>query len=336
MKAIIPVAGLGSRMRPHTHTQPKVLLQVAGKAMLDHIIDDLVEAGVDGVTLVTGYLGDRIEEHVRKHYSHLTLNFVRQDQMLGLGHAIALCKQIHQNDDRLLIILGDTIVKADFAKMFGLGSSVLAVKAVDDPRRFGTVENKKGTNDIVGLIEKAEHPPTNLAIVGVYLIDDPKLLFEGLDYIMHNNMRTKNEYQLTDALAYMLQKNHRMQSFEIIEWLDCGKPETLLETNRRLLELGVTDDAEKLRQRYPRSVIVPPVHIGKNCKIENSVVGPFVSMMDNVEIVDSIVKDSTIGEKSTLKQANLHNSMIGDEAQVEGVSGVLNIGDHSTIVNTAG
>lgn len=335
MRAIIPVAGLGSRMRPHTHTQPKVLLQVAGKAMLDHIIDDLVAAGVDGVTLVTGYLGDRIEEHVRKHYSHLTLNFVRQDQMLGLGHAIALCKEIHQKDDRLLIILGDTIVKADFAKMFSLGSSVLAVKAVDDPRRFGTVENKKGTNEIIGLIEKAENPPTNLAIVGVYLLDDPKLLFDGLDHIMKNNIRTKNEFQLTDALVYMLQHNHRMLSFEITEWLDCGKPETLLETNRRLLQLDGANDVEKFRKQFPHAVIVPPVHIGNHCKIENSVVGPYVSVMDGVVITDSIIKDSTIGEKSTLKQANLRNSMIGDETQVEGVSGSLNIGDHSTIVTTS-
>ncbi|MCC6546915.1 NTP transferase domain-containing protein [Candidatus Sumerlaeota bacterium] len=331
MKAIIPVAGLGSRMRPHTHTQPKVLLQVAGKAMLDHIIDDLVAAGVDGVTLVTGYLGDRIEEHVRKQYSHLTLNFVRQDQMLGLGHAIALCKKIHENDDRLLIILGDTIVKADFAKMFSLGESALAVKAVDDPRRFGTVENRKGTNEIIGLIEKAENPPTNLAIVGVYLVNDPKLLFAGLDHIMNNNIRTKNEYQLTDALAYMLAKNHRMLSFEITEWLDCGKPETLLETNRRLLDLNKADNSEELRRQFPKAVIIPPVHIGRNCRLENSVVGPYVSTMDNVTIIDSIVKDSTIGQKSALKRVNLHNSMIGEETQVEAVSGALNVGDHSTV-----
>jgi glucose-1-phosphate thymidylyltransferase len=334
VRAIIPVAGFGSRMRPHTHTQPKVLLQVAGKAMLDHIIDDLVAAGVDGLTLVTGYLGDRIEQHVRKHYGHLTLNFVRQDEMLGLGHAIALCKQIHENDDRLLIILGDTIVKADFKRMFSLGSSALAVKAVDDPRRFGTVENKKGTTEIIGLIEKAEKPPTNLAIVGVYLINDPKLLFEGLDYIMANNIRTKNEYQLTDALAYMLQKKHLMRSFEIEEWLDCGKPETLLETNRRLLELEGGRQHELYRELYPTAVIIPPVVIGPDCKISNSIVGPYVSMRHDVVISGCIIKDSTIGKNASIKNANLSASMIGEFADVEGVVGQLNIGDHSTITNT--
>lgn len=332
MRAIIPVAGFGSRMRPHTHTQPKVLLQVAGKPMLDHIIDDLVAAGVDGVTLVVGYLGDRIEEHVRKKYGHLTLNFVKQEEMLGLGHAIAITKEIHKNDKRLLIILGDTIVKADFKAMFGLGDSALAVKAVDDPRRFGTVENKKGTDEIINLIEKAENPPTNLAIVGVYLIDNPALLYEGLDHIMTNNIRTKNEFQLTDALAYMLQKNHKMRSFEIAEWLDCGKPETLLETNRRLMELTGTKEVSDYKKQFPNSVIIGPVVIGRNCKIENSVVGPFASIADGVTVKNSILRDSTVGREASLEEVTLHDSMIGEYAQVEGVTGILNVGDHSSVV----
>lgn len=331
MKAIIPVAGFGSRMRPHTHTQPKVLLQVAGKPMLDHIIDDLVAAGVDGVTLVVGYLGDRIEEHVRKHYGHLTLNFVKQEEMLGLGHAIWITKEIHKNDDRLLIILGDTIVKADFKKMFAIKDSVLAVKAVDDPRRFGTVENEKGTDRIIGLIEKAENPPTNLAIVGVYLLDNPALLFEGLDHIVDNNIRTKNEYQLTDALAYMLQKGDIMRSFEIEEWLDCGKPETLLDTNRRLLALESTHLTQEYRARYPTAVIIPPVVIGADCKIEHSVIGPYVSMRHDVEISGAILRDCTIAKGATLRDVNLHDSMIGEYAAVEGVTGSISVGDHSTM-----
>lgn len=319
-------------MRPHTHTQPKVLLQVAGKPMLDHIIDDLVAAGVDGVTLVVGYLGDRIEEHVRKKYTNLTLNFVKQEEMLGLGHAIAITKDIHKNDDRLLIILGDTIVKADFKAMFGLGAGALGVKAVDDPRRFGTIEKKPGTDQIINLIEKAEKPPTNLAIVGVYLIDNPALLYEGLDHIMKNNIRTKNEFQLTDALAYMLQKGDVMRAFEITEWLDCGKPETLLETNRRLMELDCTKAARDYKKEFPNSVIVEPVMIGKNCKIETSVVGPFASIADGVTIKNSILRDSTVGKEASLEEVTLHDSMIGEYAQVEGATGILNVGDHSSVV----
>ena len=331
MKAIIPVAGFGSRMRPHTHTQPKVLLQVAGKPMLDHIIDDLVAAGIDGVTLVVGYLGDRIEQHVRKHYGHLELHFVRQTEMLGLGHAIAICKDIHRNDDRLLIILGDTIVKADFCKMFSLGESALAVKGVDDPRRFGTVELREGTNEITGLLEKAENPPTNLAIVGVYLMNDPALLFQGLDHIMENNIRTKGEIQLTDALAWMLSKGHRMLSFGIDEWLDCGKPETLLDTNRRLLEGLDKSIFDEYRRRFPTSIIIPPVSIADDCEIENSIIGPYVSMRHGVRITDSILKDCTLGKEAVLQGVNLHDSMVGEQALVEGVRGSLSIGDNAVI-----
>ncbi len=316
-------------MRPHTHTQAKVLMQVAGKAMLDHIIDDLEAAGVDGVTLVVGYFGDRIEEHVRKHYGHLTLNFVRQEEMLGLGHAIAITKDIHKDDDRVLIILGDTIVKADFRKMFSLGSSVLGVKSVEDPRRFGTVELDEKTGRIVSLVEKAENPPTNLAIVGVYLLDDPKGLYEGLDYIIEKNIRTKNEFQLTDALARMLENGHEMRSFEIEEWLDCGKPETLLSTNRRLLELNGSGDVEEYRRRYPTAVFIPPVVVGADCEIENSVVGPYVSMRHEVAIRNSVLRDCTIGKNATLEKVILHDSMIGEFATVEGANGSFNVGDHS-------
>lgn len=318
-------------MRPHTHTQPKVLLQVAGKPMLDHIIDDLVAAGVDGVTLVVGYLGDRIEQHVRKHYSHLTLNFVRQNQMLGLGHAIAICKEIHKNDDRLLIILGDTIVKADFGRMFALGSSALAVKEVEDARRFGTVELREGSDEITGLLEKAENPPTNLAIVGVYLLDDPRLLFQGLDNIIEQDIRTKGEIQLTDALAWMLEKGHRMRSFQIDEWLDCGKPETLLDTNRRLLEMMDPSKIEEYRKAFPSSIIVPPVSIARDCEIEHSIVGPYVSMRYGVRISNSILKDCTIGKEASLVGVNVHDSMIGESAHVEGVRGSISVGDHSLI-----
>ncbi len=332
MRAIIPVAGFGSRMRPHTNTQPKVLLQVAGKAMLDHIIDDLVAAGVDGVTLIVGYLGDRIEEHVRKHYGNLTLNFVKQKEMLGLGHAISICKDIHQDDDRVLIILGDTIVKADFNKMFGMGSSALAVKEVEDPRRFGTVELKDGTDEITGLLEKAENPPTNLAIVGVYLMDNPKLLFEGLDHIIAKDIRTKGEFQLTDALAYMLEEGHTMRSFTIDEWLDCGKPETLLSTNRRLLEIEGHGKVEEYKKRFPTALFVPPVVVEDDCTIENSIIGPYVSMRHKVRVENSILKDCTIGKQATLRQVVLHDSMIGEDAVVEGVSGSLNVGDQSSVI----
>lgn len=328
MRAIIPVAGFGSRMRPHTHTQPKVLMRVAGKPMLDHIIDDLVDAGVDGVTLVVGYLGDRIEAHVREKYPNLTVECVVQEEMLGLGHAIWMTKHLHQEDERILIILGDTIVKADFQKMFDTGDSVLAVKAVDDPKRFGTVELEKGTDRITALIEKAENPPTNLAIVGVYLLNHPALLFAGLQHLVDNDVRTKGEIQLTDALAYMLQHNNVMRSFEIAEWLDCGKPETLFETNARLLELQGNDVDPS---QFSNSVIVNPISVGKNVTIENSIVGPYVDIADDVVIRNSIIKNSTINNRAQIEQTVAHESMIGEDTSISGFTGKINVGDHSTL-----
>ncbi len=330
MRAIIPVAGIGTRMRPHTHTQPKVLLQVAQKPMLDHILDALVEAGITGVTLVIGHLGDRIVEHIRKHYPGLELNFVEQGEMLGLGHAIALTKEIHAGDDRLLIILGDTIVQMDFKGLFSLPCGSLAVKEVEDPRRFGVVE--LSGNRITRLIEKAENPPTNLAIVGVYLIDDPALLFEGLDHIIANNLRTKNEYQLTDALQYMIERGDEMRPFPIEGWLDCGKPETLLETNRTLLSNYCTAEvAAGYRARFPNSVIVPPVYIGEGARIENSIVGPHAAIAHDVTIENSIVSDCTIGKRSSIRRLAISESMIGEFVEAAGATHSINLGDHSVL-----
>lgn len=331
MRAIIPVAGFGSRMRPHTHTQPKVLLQVAGKPMLDHIIDSLVEAGITGVTLVIGHLGARIEEHVRKHYGHLDLHFIEQTELLGLGHAIWLTREVHRNDERLLIILGDTIVRADFRALFAMRGSALGVKAVEDPRRFGVVELTE--DRITRVIEKASNPPTNLAIVGVYLIDKPALLFEGLDHLVANDIRTKNEYQLTDALQYMIDRDSEFRTFNIDAWLDCGKPETLLDTNRRLLEILSTEELiATYRQQFPRAVIVPPVFIGEGCHIEHSVVGPYASIARQARVEGSILRDCTMGKGAVIRNMHLESSMIGEFAEVSGVGLSINIGDHSVIM----
>ncbi len=329
MKAIIPVAGFGTRMRPHTYTTPKVLLNVAGKPMLDHIIDSLKAAGIDGVTLIVGYLGDVIEKHVRARYPELDNHFVEQKEMLGLGHAISLGKALHHRDKDLLIILGDTILKADFPKLLSTKDTAIGVKEVDDPRRFGVVE-LKADGSISRMLEKPEVPPTNKAIVGVYKINDPALLFAGLDHIIQDDIRTKNEYQLTDALAWMIEKGHRMVPFEIDKWLDCGKPETLFETNRILLDER-TETREDLRKRYPLSVINPPVSIGEGCVIEDSVVGPYAVLGKNCKVTHAAIHDSIIGDGAEIRGIMLKESLIGSEAAVTSHSHRLNIGNNSTI-----
>lgn len=330
MRAIIPVAGFGTRMRPHTFTVPKVLLNVAGKPMLDHIIDSLVAAGVDGVTLIVGYLGDVIEEHVRKTYPKLDNHFVVQEEMLGLGHAIWLGKDLHRADKDLLIILGDTIIRADFKRLFATPTTAIAVREVPDPRRFGVVElNADGS--IRHMLEKPEHPPTNKAIVGVYKMNDPALLFEGLDTLISGDVRTKKEYQLTDALEWMIQKGHKMVPFAIDAWLDCGKPETLFETNRALLQ-EVPQKVDEWRRLYPSAAIRTPVFIGEGAVIENSVVGPNTVLGRNARVKETMIADSIVGDGASICGIMMRESLIGANATVVSKSTHrLNIGDSSMI-----
>ncbi len=330
MRAIIPVAGFGTRMRPHTFTVPKVLLNVAGKPMLDHIIDSLVDAGITGVTLIVGYLGDVIEKHVRETYPDLESHFVEQEQMLGLGHAIWLGKEIHKDDKDLLIILGDTILKADFKALFATPETAIGVKEVEDPRRFGVVE-LRGDGSISRMLEKPENPPTKKAIVGVYKISDAPLLFKGLDHVISDEVRTKGEFQLTDALAWMLDQNHAMKPFDISGWLDCGKPETLFETNAILLEDHPKEEQAALGKSYPNAVIVPPVSIGKDCKIEDSVIGPHAVVGDGATVTRAFIRDSIVGKNATVESIMLKFSLIGENAAVRGHSHSLNIGDSSVI-----
>ncbi len=330
MRAIIPVAGFGTRMRPHTFTVPKVLLNVAGKPMLDHIIDSLVGAGITGVTLIVGYLGDVIEKHVRETYPDLESHFVEQTEMLGLGHAIWLGRDIHRNDDDLLIILGDTILKADYKSLFTTPETAIGVKEVEDPRRFGVVE-LRGDGSISGMLEKPEVPPTKKAIVGVYKINDPALLFKGLDHVIDDEVRTKGEFQLTDALAWMLEQGHVMRPFDIAGWLDCGKPETLFETNAILLGDRDRSEQEGYAKTFPNAVIVPPVAIGRNCRIENSVVGPNAVIGDGTAVTGAIVRDSIVGRNAVVESVMLKYSLIGENAVARGRCQSLNIGDSSVI-----
>jgi len=327
MRAIIPVAGIGTRLRPHTHTQAKVLLQVAGKEILGHILDELVELGIDSVTFIVGYLGDRIREYVDSTY-RIKATYVNQEETKGLGHAIWLAKDRHLDDDEVLIILGDTIFKADFTSIFNKRESYIGVKEVSDPRRFGIVELEKGI--VRRVVEKPEQPKTNLAIVGIYMIRNPKLLFQSLDEIVAKNITTKGEYQLTDALQLMLEKGEKMKTFLIDGWYDCGKPETLLQTNRELLTLKFASVAQEYNQ-FKGSIINSPVSIAPTARIENSIVGPYVTVAEGAVIQTSIVTNAIISEQATVKNIIIEKSIISDNAKAIGHLYTLNVGDSSEI-----
>lgn len=327
LHVIIPVAGVGSRLRPHTHTAPKVMLQVAGKPMLGHILDELSQYDIAEITLVVGHLGDAVRSYVTEAYK-FKFNFVTQDELRGLGHAIWLTREIHaKQTDPLLIVLGDTIFDADFKSIIGSDSNWIGVKEVEDPRRFGVIEMEG--DKITRMIEKPDQPPTNLAIVGIYYFTQPGLLFQCLDDLIASDKTTKGEYQLTDALQMMIEHNATMKPFKIGAWYDCGKPETLLATNRDLLERNMRNTGEI--ERMEGTLICQPVSLGKDVTLENAIIGPYVTVADGVTIRNSIIRNSIISHGATVENMILDASIIADNARACGQGYSLNVGDSSEV-----
>lgn len=325
MKAVIPVAGVGTRMRPHTYSLPKVLLNVAGKPILGHIIDALIESGIDDIVIITGYKGELVEEYVLKYYPHLKFEFCKQDEMLGLGHAILQAKDTF-NQEPVLIILGDTIFDIDLKSAIDSNYNVLAVKAVEDPSRFGVVlVNQNGV--IQKLVEKPKEMISNLAIVGIYSIKDSKLLTQCLEYLVANDIKTRGEYQLTDALQLMINKGEKFEICYVDGWFDCGKPETLLSTNEYLLKKN------HIPIELEDSIVIPPVFISDSAVVTNSIIGPYATISDGAIITNSIIKHSIISFNAVVKNSLLKKSIIGSDAEVKGTFTQLNVGDSSQIIN---
>jgi glucose-1-phosphate thymidylyltransferase len=324
MRAIIPVAGVGSRLRPHTYTLPKTLLNVAGKPILGHILDELVQQGFQEATIITGYMKNLVEEYVRENYS-LRCDFVEQSELKGLGHAIWLARHTFADDRPVFIILGDTIFDVALSRVLEGEYSSLGVQTVEDPRRFGVVELKGSTPFVAKLVEKPEIPPTNRALVGLYYIKNPRLLAESLDYIVTQNIRTRDEFQLTDALQRMIDQGEPFTTFAVEGWYDCGKPETMLATNRYLLERK-----PHLRQCND-SIVIPPVYISPTAIVERSVVGPYATIAEGAIVLNSIVRDSIISDYATVDQSMLDRSIVGNNAQVRGNFRRINVGDSSEV-----
>lgn len=322
-QAIIPAAGIGTRLKPHTNTIPKALIRVAGKPILGYILDDVARAGIKDVTLVTGFFAEKVENYARAEYGGLNLTFARQTEQLGLGHAVwtALGKK---RDLPSLVILGDTIVEADLAGILAQPDNVVAVAPTDDPRRFGIVE--LSGDRIVRMVEKPADPPSNLAIVGLYLIRDSEALFRALGGNIVAGLRTKGEFQLTDALERMLAEGTVFRPWKISGWFDCGKPETLLTTNRVLLERHAEPTPV-----YPDSVVIAPSHIGRGVVLSGSVIGPYASIADGTRIESCVIRNSIIGSGARLYRVLLLRSLVGDNALVRGRFDRLNLGDDSEV-----
>lgn len=327
MKAVIPVAGIGTRLRPHTHTQPKSLIPVAGKPILAHIVDQLVSAGVTDIVFIIGYLGDKIEEYITKNYPHITATFVIQTTGKGTGHAIWLAKDVIANDE-ILIVFGDTICEVNWQEVINSPFSTLGVKKVDDPRQFGVAEVNE-QNIITRLVEKPAIPKSNLALVGIYKIKETEQLMNCLQNNIENNVKTQNEFHLTDALMCMVSMGFVFHTFKVDSWFDCGKKDILLQTNQLLLKRG--NFAPKNSELVQNSIIIPPVFIGEGTKINHSIIGPNVSIGENATINSSIIKESIIGPYAELNNAVLNNSLIGNDASLQGTMHSLNLGDSAEI-----
>ena len=327
MKAIIPVAGAGTKLRPHTYTQPKALIPLAGKTILSIIVDQLHEAGIRDFIFIIGYLGEKIQDYVLKQYPDLNCSFVQQNERFGTGHAINLTREL-VGDDEVIIVLGDTIAEYDVKEIIDSPVSMLGVKKVDDPRNFGVAEIEDD-GSISRVVEKPSIPKSNMALVGVYKIKETGFMFSCLEKLIVTNTRGYDEFSLTDALECMMQQGAKFKSFKVQNWYDCGKKETLLESNATLLKKFGGNISTN--HSFENSIIIPPVSIAEGCEIKNSVIGPNVAIGEFTKLNHAIIKDSIIGSYSNLFEIVLSKSLIGSDAEVKGVNRSLNIGDNTAI-----
>lgn len=327
MKAIIPVAGAGTKLRPHTYTQPKALIPLAGKTILSIIVDQLKDAGINEFIFVVGYLGEKIQDYVRQNYPDLKVHFVHQTDRQGIGHAVRMTKSIVNNDE-VFVVLGDTICEYNVKEVIDAPYSMLGVRKVDDPREFGvTVIDDEGF--IEHVVEKPQIPKSNLALVGIYKIKESGQMFQCIEMNIKQGLRSHGEYSLTDALGCMIKNGVKFQSFRVEHWFDCGKKDSLLESNATLLKkFGGNVNGQ---HEFENTVIIPPVSIGSGCDIRNSIIGPNVTIGESTTVNYSIVKQAIIGSFSNLYDIVLDNSLIGSDTGIRGESRTLNIGDNTDI-----
>ena len=334
-KALIPAAGIGTRLKPFTFTKPKPMVYVAGKQIIGHILDNLIGA-VDEVFIVVGYLKETLMEYVDHNYSqHFKVTYIEQEERKGLGHAVYQARELI-GDAPLLITLGDEIFDMKYSEMIHTFnedcekkgfSGTLGVKIVDQPQSYGIVELDEN-KAVRLLVEKPENPTSNLALAGVYLFRSGRELFRALETIIEvRDQRTKGEYQLTDAIQIMVEEEHTLSTFVIEKWYDCGRPGMLLNVNRLLLEKSGSNVQVELRN----SVIIHPTIIGENCQIENSVIGPNVSIARGTKVKGCVINNTIIGTNSRLEHQILSESIIGDEAVFEGSMQKMNIGENTRI-----
>ena len=331
MKIIIPMAGRGSRLRPHTLTVPKPLVPVAGKPIVQRLAEDLsasLPGQIDEIAFIIGDFGDQVEQDLKDIAASLGAkgSVYYQDQPLGTAHAV-LCAADSLSGP-CFVAFADTLFKADFSVDTD-ADGLIWVQRVEDPSAFGVVKVDEN-NFITDFVEKSPVFVSDMAIVGIYFFQDGENLKNELQYLIDNDIKDKGEYQLTNALENMKSKGLKFKPGTVEEWLDCGNKDNVIYTNQRMLELK--KDTENLvadSAQIEQSVIIPPCYIGADTVIKNSVVGPHVSIGHNSKVENSVIVNSVVQNQTTIQSANLENSMIGNLVEYKGKKSDLSIGDYS-------
>jgi len=300
LKAIIPVAGYGTRLMPHTKQYQKTLLPIAGKPALDFILEPLFNSGINEIVFIVGHLKEQVIDYMKKYDGKFS--FIEQKERLGLGHAVLT--GLENTNGSVLVQLGDTIFDIDYHKFIDSYANIIGVDEVDDPSRFGIVELKN--DKVINFYEKHPKPPSNLAISGLYYFTNEGILKSAIEELIKLDIRTNNEYQITDALQIMVKQGEDFGVFPTPNYYDVGVPEAILHSNRKLLLSNHID--------FSSSKIIEPVFIGENCKVDNSIIGPYVSIMDNCDIYNSKIEDSIILENSNI----IDKQIIGKIAAEDG------------------
>jgi glucose-1-phosphate thymidylyltransferase len=329
-KIVIPMAGFGTRMRPHTWSRPKPLVSAAGNTILGHVLtvlESVPNFEKAELVFIVGYLGEQVREYMSANFPVVKATFVKQEELLGQSHAIAMAREYMTGPT--LVVFVDTLIDADFSFLADEeADAVIWVKEVDDPRRFGvvSVDDEGWVRD---LIEKPDSYKNNLAIVGIYYFKRGEDLIAAIDEQIAGDVKTKNEFFIADAISLMLEKGLRLRPAEVDVWLDAGVPATVLETNRHLLQEGHGNSAEAAKR--PGVEIKAPVYIHPSAKVEDSTIGPNVSVGANCVVKGSQIENSLLEAEAQVLDSQLHASLLGKRSQVAKYQGSLNIGDDSQV-----
>ncbi|MHA3044390.1 sugar phosphate nucleotidyltransferase [Riemerella anatipestifer] len=333
MKIIVPMAGRGSRLRPHTLTVPKPLIPIAGKPIVQRLVEDIAKVAgqpIEEVAFIIGDFGDEVKASLIQIAEKLGAkgSVYTQDEPLGTAHAIKCAEASMQGD--VVVAFADTLFRADFV-LDTNSDGVIWVKKVEDPSAFGVVK-LDDYGFITDFVEKPQTFVSDLAIIGIYYFKSAEKLMEEINYIMNNNIMQGGEYQLTTALENLRQKGAKFSLGKVNDWMDCGNKNATVETNSKILQYEKDEMSSfPSSAKIENSLIIPPCFIGENVVIKNSKIGPNVSLGNNTEVVNSNIDNSLIQEKTLINHGNLSNSMIGNSAKYFGVSREISLGDYSVL-----